>query len=154
MLIWYSVFSNYASCWIQVMAGGAGLLVWSGTATLLWWSRPGPQLWAGPWPGPQTRELQQHWRPLYKVWKMTRFCGAQLRRWPFIPVWDGYRLLAVSFPAFCKCFSQIFRVTCSAATEKEAYVYLSGWLLNLLLCIQYIVTWRLPCNFLCSFQLE
>lgn len=107
------------------MAGGAELLVWPSTATILWWSRPGPQLQAGPWPGPQTRELQQLWWTLYKVQKMTRFCSAQPLCWPFTQGQDGYQFLAVGFPVFSKCFSRMFSVTCSATTEKAAYGF--GW---------------------------
>lgn len=151
ILIWYLIFSNYGTCWIKVMARGAELLVWSSTATLLWWNRPGPQLQAGPWPGPQTRLLQQLW-PLHKVQKTTRFCSAQPLCWPFTPVQGGYQFLAVSFPVFHKCFSQMFRVRCSTTTEKAADVYLAGGFLRL--CSEYIATWGLPWNLLSSLQLE
>ena len=88
------------------------------------------------------------------VQKTTRFCSAQPLCWHFTPAQDGYQLLAVSFPVFRKCFSQKFRVTSSATTEKAAYLDLAGGFLRLLLYTEHIVTWGLPGNLLSSLQLE
>lgn len=154
MLIWSLIFSSHGSCWVQVMPGSAELPAGCNTATLLWQSRPGSLLRAAPWPGHKTRELQQLWWPLHKVQKMSRFCSAQTLCWPFTTVQDGYQLLAVSFPVFCKCVSQMFRVTCSTTTEKTAYMDLPGGVLRLVLSIQYIAIWVLPCNLLSGLQME
>lgn len=152
--IWSLTFSNCGSYWIQVMPDSAELLVRGSTATLPGQSRSGSLLWAAPWPGHKSRELQQQlWWSLYRVQKMSKFCSAQTLCWPFTLVQDGCQLLAVSFPVFCKCFFQMFRVTCSQTTEKTAYMDLTGGFLRLVLSTEYIAIWVLPCNLLSSLQI-